>query len=397
MPPWLPEPGFGNFAEERRLTAEQKGILQQWVEEGAMEGVATPAIRAPVFEGGWTLGPPDLVVTLPESYELGADGPDLYRNFVVPVPISEDRYVRAVEFAPGNTRVVHHAFIKVDAKRASRLLDARDAEPGFPGLTVPAEMPNGQFLTWQPGKQPSVAPEGLSWKLPGQCDLVLQLHLKRTGKPESVRPSIGLYFTNAAPTRVAAKMVLSSIALDFPPGASNQVVTDSFTLPVDAEAIAVLPHAHYLAREMQSYATLPDGSRRWLLLIKEWDFKWQGDYRYAEPVPLPKGSTVHLRFTYDNSTNNLRNPNTPPQRVKYGPQTADEMCEVWLQLLPRSPDGLATLNTALEGHSREIMRIAAERRVAVDPGDAPAPRGAGSARLYGRQELGGLGALSACD
>src|SRR5947209_14262560 len=283
MPPWLPEPGFGQFANERRLTEIERGLIQQWAREGAPEG-NSKALPAPQFPEGWVLGRPDMVVTMPEEYVLGADGSDVYRNFVVPVPGAENRFVRALEFSPGNPKIVHHAFIKVDQHRASRILDARDAEVGFPGMAVPAEMPNGQFLTWQPGKLPAIAPAGLTWLLPAGSDLILQLHMNRSGKLERLRPSIGLYFTNAPPTRRCVKTTLTSMALDIPAGQSNYVVTDALTLPVDVEVLSILPHAHYLASEIQCFALLQDGTKKWLLLIKHWNFKWQGDYQFAQPV-----------------------------------------------------------------------------------------------------------------
>jgi hypothetical protein len=371
MPPWLPEHGFGRFANERRLTADEKGLLQQWVTEGAPEGTSAP-LPAPHFPEGWILGLPDLVVTMPDEYALGAEGTDVYRNFVIPVPGSQDRFVRALEFSPGNSRIVHHAFIKVDAKRASRLLDAQDAEPGFPGMSVPAETPNGQFLSWQPGKLPSIAPEGLSWLLPGNSDLIVQLHMNRSGKPERIRPSIGLYFTNTPPIKTCVRATLTSLALDIPAGESNYVVTDTLTLPVEVQVLSILPHAHYLAKEIQSFAQLPDGTKKWLLFIKRWNFNWQRDYQYAEPVRLPKGATVHLRFTYDNSTNNLRNPNPTPKRVMYGPQSSDEMCELWFQMLPNNEKEAAALKQSLNQHMQGVFQSGAEHRLAIDPNDARA-------------------------
>ncbi len=239
MPPWLPEPGYGRFANERRLSVEEKGLLKQWVLEGGAEGDPKTLPPAPTWPEGWMLGKPDLVVTMPESFSLEAAGPDVYRNFVIPVTIDRDRYVRAIEFVPGNFRIVHHAFIKVDATGASRKLDARDSIPGFPGMNSPAEMPKGQFLSWQPGKIPSAPPENLAWLLRKNSDLVLQEHLNRTGKPEILKSSVGLYFTDVVPSNSAYKLDLTSMHLDFPAGASNVVVSDTFTLPVDVEILAV--------------------------------------------------------------------------------------------------------------------------------------------------------------
>ncbi len=366
MPPWPPEAGCGDFAGGRRLSAGEKQVLCAWIDSGMAEGAPEDLPPLPQYKDGWTLGQPDMVLTMPRPYALGADGSDVYRNFVVPVPSGVDRFVRAVEFQPGNGRVVHHAFIKLDAKRSARKLDGRDGQPGFDGMRVAAEMPEGQFLTWHPGEMPAESPSGGAWRLPGGSDLVLQLHLSRTGKPEEVQPAIGLYFTDQAPTNYLTKLVLTSMALEFPPGASNVVVTNSLRLPVDAEVLSVLPHAHYLAREMECFAERPDGSRVWLLRIRNWDFRWQGSYRYSAPVPLPKGSAVRLRFTYDNSTNNLANPFHPPRRVLYGPQSTDEMCEFWLQVQVKPADA-KVLRRDSGQRLREVFLEGARHRVRLFP------------------------------
>ena len=326
MPPWLPEPGYGEFANQRRLSADQIGIIQQWVAEGLAEGNPADLPPAPRWSEGWQLGQPDLVVKMSEPYTLRPGGKDVYRNFVIPVPTTSTRYVQAVEFLPDNPKIVHHAFMKVDRTRESRRLDERDPEPGFDFMITPvsAQMPEGHFLSWVPGNALAREPNGLAWTLERDTDLVLQLHMRPSGKPEMIQPAVGIYFTDEPPTNTPFKILLTSRTIDIPAGVTRYEVEDSFILPVDVEVAAVLPHAHYLCRRMEAVAALPGGAQKWLLLIKEWDFNWQGDYRYAQPVFLPRGTTVSMRYTYDNSTNNVRNPHQPPERVAYGPQTSDE-------------------------------------------------------------------------
>src|SRR5262249_52453574 len=168
------------------------------------------------------------------------------------------------------------------------------------------------------------------------------------------QPSIGLYFTDQAPTNTAFRLNLNPLTIDIPPGATNYTVEDKYVLPIDVEVLEVLPHAHYLAKRMEGYAQLPDGTIQDLLLIKDWDFNWQGDYRYAKPVKLPKGTTLAMRFTYDNSTGNVRNPNQPPKRVRYGLQTTDEMAELWFQLLARGPEERKTLGMDFARHLADL-------------------------------------------
>jgi hypothetical protein len=355
MPPWPPASGFGHFQNERRLSDNQKKLIETWIANGAPEGDPKQLPPPPSWKDGWTLGKPDLIVAMPKPFPLAAEGGDVYRNFAIPIQIDRDRFVRAIEFAPGNASIVHHAFIKLDTSASCRLLDGLDGPPGFSGMNIPAEMPAGQFLTWQPGKLPQPAPENLAWTLPKRSDLVLQLHLNRTGKPETLQSQVGLYFTDYAPTNQAFKFALISLNLHFPPGTSINVVTDSFTFPVPVDLLAVLPHAHYLAREIQGTATLPDEKKEPLILIKDWDFRWQGDYRYVEPLHLPAETKLDSRFIYDNSTNNIHNPNNPPKLVTYGSQSSDEMCELWLQVLPKNSADMPRLKQAADDHLRRVF------------------------------------------
>src|SRR6266567_5550891 len=210
MPPWLPEAGYGEFAFERRLSRDQVALMGQWIAEGSIEGNPTDLPPLPRIAERWRLGEPDLVVTLPQAYTLPAEGKDVYRNFVVPLPVPALRYVKGLEFLPGNAKVVHHAFIDVDETRQSRRLAERQNPPGFDGMELPesAVMPGGQFLGWQPGTTPYFSSEGLSWVLRPNTDLVLQLHLHPTGKPEAVQPAIGFYFTVQAPTSTPFRVAL---------------------------------------------------------------------------------------------------------------------------------------------------------------------------------------------
>ncbi len=384
MPPWLPEHGYAEFLGERRLSVDEIGIIHQWVKEGTAEGAPADLSPLPKWPGDWQLGQPDLVVTMPQPYTLAAEGRDVYRNFVIPVPVAGPRYVKGVEFRPGNPRVVHHAFIKVDETGQSRRLDAQDTELGFGGMNSPATMPDGHLLGWQPGRVPVFDPDGLSWRLNPGADLVLEMHMRPSGKLEQIQPRIGLYFTDLPPTNTCWKMDLTSYVMDIPPGAQDYVVEDSYTLPADVSALAVFPHAHYLAKEMQGWATLPDGTKRWLLFIKQWDFNWQGDYRYAQPIDLPKGTVLSMHFTYDNSTNNLRNPNHPLRTVTYGPQTSDEMAELWFQFLPRSKKDIAVLEADYQKHVTHLFREYDEFKLRKDPNDADAHVELGLLSLIGK-------------
>lgn len=351
MPPWKPAPGYGDFLGERRLDEKQIAAFQTWSEQGMPEGDPAQAPPVPQWTTGWELGQPDLVLAMEQPYVLHAGGPDMFRNFVIPVPLDAGRYVKAWEFHPGNPRVVHHATMQIDPTKSSRAFDAQDREPGYEGLIAPsAQAPDGFFLDWAPGHRPNVAVEGTAWQLPKASDLVMMLHLRPSGKEETVRASIGLYFSDERPAKMPVMLRLTRQHMDIPAGEKDYEVTDSYTLPVDVDAYTVQPHAHYLARQMRGYARLPDQTVKPLIFINDWDFNWQDVYTYASPVFLPAGTTVVMEITYDNSADNARNPNSPPRRVTYGQQTSDEMSELWLQVVPHSDKDRAALIASLRAH-----------------------------------------------
>ena len=342
MPPWPPEAGHGEFAGTRRLSDAQIRTIGRWVEAGASEGSPADLPPQPKFPVGWQLGTPDLVVTMRQPYPLAAGPGDVFRNFVLPVELKESKYIRAFELQPGERRLVHHANLLVDRAQSLRVRDGKDGAPGFSGMDVTTESvdafdPDSHFLFWKPGSPAQQEPDGMAWRLDPGSDLIVNLHLQPSGKPEMVEARLGLYFTNLPPTRHPMLLQLEHDGkLDIPAGDARFVVTDSLKLPVAVDLLAIYPHAHYLGRKVEAWAVLPNGSKSSLLLINDWDMKWQSTYNYAKPLPLPAGTIVSMRITFDNSAANVRNPNQPPRRVVGGNRSVDEMGHVWLQVLPKA-------------------------------------------------------------
>lgn len=361
MPPWLPEYGKGDFLGTRRLRDAEIALLREWAESGAPRGSRRDLPDAPDVSDEWQLGRPDLVLEVP-AYTVAADGFDVYRNLVIPVPITETRYVRALELRPGRTHVVHHARVLVDVTSSSREMDALDPAPGFDGMYTAsaATSPDGYFIGWTPGKVPFGGREGMAWRLDPGTDLIVQLHLRPLGEAATVRARVGLHFAEEPPTRIPVLLDLGSESLDIPPGDTAYLAEDHYELPVDVRALGVYPHAHYLGKTMEGTATLPDGSTRWLIRIPRWDFNWQDEYHYATPIDLPAGTVLRMRYTYDNSAQNPHNPNSPPQRVTWGSRSVDEMADLIIQVLPRDPaDGeLLRRDFALKKQPRQDARTA---------------------------------------
>lgn len=354
MPPWLPEPGRGDFAGESRLSDAQIQLIERWAQAGAPEGVARDSPPSPVFTPGWQLGPPDMVIQAAHPFSAPAEGPDVFWNFILSPSIRETRYVKAIEIHPGNAHI-HHANLLIDRSRSARRQEKAPGE-GFAGMDLTIESdtfdPDSHFLFWKPGGTPWTEPPGMAWRLDPGSDLVLNVHLQPTGQPALVQPSIGLYFTSEPQTKYPMLIQLEHDgALDIPPGAHDFVVSDEFRVPLDLDVLGVYPHAHYLGKLLEGFATLPGGSRQWLIRIPDWDLDWQAVYRYRKPVFLPKGTVISMRFHYDNSAANPRNPSSPPRRVVGGNQSTDEMGHLWLQVLPRE-----------NGDQRTVLQEAIMRR-----------------------------------
>jgi len=362
MPPWLPESQELRFADELRLSDEQIALIQKWVEQGAVEGAPSDLPRAPQFVPGWQLGRPDEVIEAEKPYTLTASGSDSYWNFIFRTPVDRTRWLKAIEIRPGDKRVVHHANILVDRNHSARRLEP-EPRGGFPGMELKIESetfdPDSHFLFWKPGTVPRPEPEGMSLRLDKDTDLVLNIHLQPSGKPEKIQPNLGLYFTDRAATLFPLLLQLENDRqLDIPPGEKRFLVTDEFTLPVDVDMLAIYPHAHYLGKDLQALATLPDGSEKTLIHIPQWDLNWQAVYRYADPVFLPKGTKISMRYIYDNSSDNPANPNDPPRRVVAGNRSSDEMAHLWLQVLPHTSreavfDPRMLLQEAMARHNLE--------------------------------------------
>lgn len=344
MPPWLP--AAPRFSHERKLTDGEIAMLARWAASGAPEGNRAETPAPPQFAEGWQLGKPDLEAEMRSAFDVPADGPDLYQCFVLPAAIERDRWVRALDIRPGNAKAVHHALLFQDISGTAR---RRDGGGGYPCFGTPGFLPARGLGGWTPGAVPFQAPDGAPELLNTHADLVLQVHYHPSGKPERDRTRIALYFTGQKPRLHLTDIPLDSNRIDIPAGDAAYKVTDHFTLPVDVLVYAISPHAHYVCRDMMGYAVLPDGTRRTLIHIPDWNFDWQQQYTYPQPLRLPEGATVVMEFTYDNSAANPRNPHHPPQRVLWGPSSTDEMAGLHLAVAPVSDDDAEELSEALWG------------------------------------------------
>jgi hypothetical protein len=332
MPPWRAEPDFGKFHGSRRLADNDVKTIARWVAAGTPEGRKEDLPEPPKFTEGWQLGTPDIVLKMPEPFEVPADTADIYRCFVIPIDTKEDRTVAAVEFRPGNRRVVHHAVFFLDHSGQAREKDEGDPGQGYTSFGGPGFIPNGGLGGWAPGCEPVFLAEGLGKYLRAQSDLVMQVHYHASGKVEQDQSQVGIYFTKKPVEHIVTGVSLLDPRLNIPAGEKRHEMRVQATLPVDVTAIGVFPHMHLIGREMKVWAETPDEKTVPLIWIKDWNFNWQDQYAFAEPLRLEKGTKIKLVAYYDNSSDNPSNPNQPPKRVRWGEETTDEMCLCTLQV-----------------------------------------------------------------
>jgi hypothetical protein len=375
MPPWhaTPASGFPEFRDDRRLSDADLATLKSWVDTGMAAGDLAKAPQAPVFAAGWTLGQPDVVLSFPHAIDVPADGPDLYRNVVLPLDLPAGQWITAIDYEPSARRAVHHALFFLAPASDVSGIGENDILPGISARSLlggrggrGGGRGGGQaggaagIGGWVPGMTPRFFPDGVAQSLPAHTSVVVQLHLHPSGKAEHEEGRIAIYFAKQPPAKSLTSIQVPptfgyAMGIDIPAGEHRYTIKDSLVLPVDVEALGARGHAHYLAKEMKMTATLPDGSTQGLLWIGDWDFGWQDSYFYTTPMVLPKGTRLDVEIAYDNSGDNARNPNTPPKRVMWGLGSFDEMGSMsLLAAAPTGPDR-AALREAQAAHFREQL------------------------------------------
>lgn len=336
MPPWKPVNGCGTFNEPRVLSAAEIDTIGKWVEAGAPEGNPSDLPTPLTFDSGWVLGQPDLVLSYPESYTPPATG-DMYRCFPIPTQLAQDQYVSAIDIHPGDRGEVHHVIAYIDTDGSSQALDEKDPGAGYtsfggPGFNV-TNINAATLGGWAPGSRPVQLPDGIAYSLPAASRVVLQVHYHpHDAQPKADKTEIGIYFAKTKPKQLLRVVPLVNQNFTIPPNEPNYLITASLPIPmpVATHLWLVAPHMHLLGRKMNVTAALPNGTYNCLININDWDFNWQGLYRYDNAVALPAGTRVSLGAYYDNSPDNWRNPNTPPRAVSWGEATTDEMCIAFL-------------------------------------------------------------------
>ncbi len=344
MPPWKPVESHGLYQNERQMNSADIATLVRWVDQGMPEGDPNDAPPPRQFADGWQLGEPDLVLEAEEEVTVGPSGRDAFRVLVFPTNFPEDRYVTAVEMRPSNKRVVHHTVNLVDTTgQARKLLDAekkrekrpdeQDFGPGYPVTMGFGFLPIPPRITglggWAPGLLLRPLPQGVGYRLPKGSDVVVQFHFHRTGKVEKDRTRIGLHLAKTPVTHYNQPVVLPGRFMTIPAGNDRYEVKGQVWVDQDINLLTVMPHMHLLGRDIKTTMTLPDGTTKTLIDIRDWDYNWQEVYFLHEPMKVPAGTRFDVIAHYDNSDKNPLNPFSPPRPVTLGEQTTNEMCFVF--------------------------------------------------------------------
>jgi thiol-disulfide isomerase/thioredoxin len=358
MPPWKAERNYGHFLDEQHLTKAEIATLKAWADAGTPEGDAADRPKSPEFTTGWQLGKPDLIIKMTEPFKVPAGGKDVIRNFVIPISVTESRFVKAIEFRPGNRKIVHHALCFLDMTGTGRKWDEADEGPGYSsekgGIGI---LPSGSLGGWAPGVIPRPVPEGTGRYLAKGSDAILQIHYHPSGKDETDQSEIGVYFEKDMTVKPLGGFSVENWAIDMPAGEKEYKRTAEYTLPVNTTLVGVAPHMHLLGKSMKVWAETPDGKTVPLVSVTAWDFNWQDEYQYRSPLALPKGTKVKMESVHDNSTSNPANPNSPPKKIKWGEGTEDEMSLVIFESTCDSVPDLLRLVADNAGHNKVVERF----------------------------------------
>ncbi len=312
MPPWFADPNHGEFANNPSLPKKDIDTIVAWVESGAPKGDDRDMPAAPKFVEGWTIGQPDLVLSMKEEYSVPADGTIPYLYFTIPTNFTEDKWVQAFEIRPGDRRVVHHVIASL-------------REPGAPNRGGQGGASLGGIT---PNKTGVVFPPGTARLIKAGSNIVLQMHYTTMGQEAKDRTNVGIIFAKEPPKRVLGGGNTMNTRFVIPAGESNHEVRSSTTFKEDTYLTAMMPHMHFRGKDFTYTAVYPDGRSEVILHVPNYNFDWQLTYQLKKPLFLPKGTRLDCVAHFDNSTRNKYNPD-PTKDVRWGDQTWEEMMIGW--------------------------------------------------------------------
>jgi peroxiredoxin/mono/diheme cytochrome c family protein len=319
MPPWHPDPRFGHFSNDRRLSRAEADTLLAWTEQGCPKGDEKDLPPPVSFIEGWKIGKPEAVFTMKEEFKVPAKGVLPYKTFVVDPGFKEDRWIQAAEARPGNRAVVHHVLVYI-LEDGKEIYDKDGRAATLAG--------------WAPGDMPTLYAKGVAKRVPAGAKLMFEVHYTPNGKEQTDRSSVGVIFAKQPPGRVVETNVLANIGLRVPPRVARHVEELEYVFDEDVELLSFMPHMHLRGTSARYVVTYLDGRKETLLSVPDYDFNWQSIYRFAKPISMPKGTKITWIGEWDNSADNPRNPD-PAKEVRFGLQTWDEMMNGWMEVVKK--------------------------------------------------------------
>jgi mono/diheme cytochrome c family protein len=316
MPPWHPDPQFGKWENDLRLSQKEVDAVVSWVDSGAAEGNPKDLPAMPKLTSGWQIGEPDMIFQMPTEFTVPAEGAVPYQHFSVPTNFKEDRYVQALEARAGNLSVVHH--IVMYAR------DPADTTGRGRGQTKNFNIADGILGALSPGQTPFIAKPGQAKLIKAGSTLVFQMHYTPNGKESKDRSIVGLIFAKGPVDKIVQSKAAFDTRFAIPANADNYEVKAIFEFEEDSHIISMMPHMHVRGKDIIYRAVYPDGRSEILLSVPKYNFNWQVYYYPAKPLAAPKGTRIEAVAHYDNSTKNPLNPE-PGKVVRFGEQTWDEM------------------------------------------------------------------------
>ena len=354
MPPWLPEPGDPPLMGHRELTPAQIALLQQWVKAGTPEGNRRERPIPPSFPVGWRLGKPDLIVKMPRPFTLAAEGNEVCPSFVLPLSLPNDRWIRAIDVHPGNPRIVRAVSLFVDTEGKARHLSDQSGANGYFAFGAGLNAVSNRLSDWTPGGNPLDLPDGAALPLPKGTDLALMLRCQTDGQPEQEQTEIGLYFAPRPPRLMPFLMALGAVEM-FLKANQTATVTETVTLPAAVRVLRMVPHADPICARISLTATLPDGTTRSLLQIKNWNAHWAEPYQWTAPMRLPAGTRLSLTAFFDNTKANPNNANRPLMVSQPSMEFMDENGGLQLLLMAEQPGDEPELRRVLQNPSGTLQ------------------------------------------
>jgi Copper type II ascorbate-dependent monooxygenase, C-terminal domain len=335
MPPWKAEHGFGEFQNERGLNNEQISLIKNWVISGMKEGPKKKFI-APNFNTNSQLGQPDLTLTVSDKFRIPQNNKEEFYMFSLPTNLTENKKIKAIEFRPGNKKLVHHARISIDSSQIMRITNAKSIDDPSIGAFSNVQMKEDYWYGWVPGTNPIVYPKGTAKVLKANSDLLFNIHYAPNAKEEFDQSAINIFYEkdeieHEIKTAIIAENYIQNKPFYIKPDTIITFFSRTEPLSYPIHIVSVQPHMHQIGKKLRAYCITPDGDLLPLIKINDWDFNFQQTFQFKEIIDVPIGSVIYFEGTFDNTASNPLNPNRPSKPISYGWKTTEEMMDLIIQ------------------------------------------------------------------